>query len=81
MRKKIEFKKIAFAGVTVYALIYITTGRIAELCNLTINTSVDTALVYVVLGAFIAYCGASTADHINIAKNGYKKELGGDGTE
>ena len=81
MKRKVEFKKIAFAAVTLYALLYIAAGRIAELCGAIISTDVDTALIYVVLGAFIAYCGASTADHINIAKNGYNKDLGGDGTQ
>ena len=79
-KKSPEFKKIAFAAICAYCLVYITVGRIAELFGIIVDTSVDVSLVYVVLGSYVAYAAAATSDHISIARYGYKN-MNGDGTE
>ena len=84
--KHIEFKKIALALIVVFALTYITIGRCAELFGLMVDTAVDTALVYCVIGAFASYCIASATDKYGMNKYGQGAKIGidyeeGDGTE
>ena len=55
MKRKIEYKKVAFALVCIFALAYISVGRIFSICGISVAPSTDTALIYVVLGAYAAY--------------------------
>ncbi|MBO5036554.1 MAG: hypothetical protein J6B51_05825 [Clostridia bacterium] len=71
MKRKIEYKKVAFALVCIFALAYISVGRIFSICGISVDPSTDTALIYVVLGAYAAYCTASAVDKHNISKYGY----------
>ncbi len=84
--KKREYKKTALAFIVIFAVIYISVGRTLELFGVMIDTSVDTALVYTVLGAFASYCIASAADKYGMNKYGHGAKIGrdyekGDGTE
>ncbi|MBQ6127082.1 hypothetical protein IJI69_00330 [Candidatus Saccharibacteria bacterium] len=86
MKNRTEFKKIALAFIVVFALAYITIGRCAELFGLIVDTSVDVALVYCVIGAFASYCVASATDKYGMNKYGQGAKIGvdyeeGDGTE
>ena len=85
-KRHVEYKKIALAFIVVFALTYITIGRCAELFGLIVDTSVDVALVYCVIGAFASYCIASAADKYGMNKFGQGAKIGeeyeqGDGTE
>lgn len=85
-RKKIEYKKIALAFIVLFSVFFISIGRVAELFGLIIDSSVDTALVYTILGAFASYCLASATDKYGMNKFGHTATLGqdyeqGDGTE
>ena len=84
--KKREYKKTALAFIVMFAVIYISVGRTLELFGVMIDTSVDTALVYTVLGAFASYCIASATDKYGMNKYGHGSKIGrdyekGDGTE
>lgn len=86
MKNKIEFKKIALSGIVIFAIAYISIGRIAELCGAIIDTAVDVALVYAVIGAFASYCIASATDKYGMNKYGQGAKIGidyeeGDGSE
>ena len=61
-KRRFEFKKIGFLAVVVFSLCFIAAGRIAEWQGIAIDTSVDVILVLTVLGAYVAYCVASTAE-------------------
>lgn len=82
-KKKIEYKKIAFAAISIFSLVYISVGRALGAVGIEVDPSTDTALIYVVLTGYIAYCTASASDKHNRSKYGElpldKKE--GDGTE
>ena len=83
-RKHIEYKKIALAFIVLFSVLFISTGRIAELAGFDIDSSVDTALVYVILGAYAAYCTASATDKYGMNKYGVDFDIEnskGDGTE
>lgn len=86
MKRHIEFKKIALSGIVIFAIAYISIGRVAELCGAIIDTGVDVALVYCVIGAFASYCIASATDKYGMNKYGQGAKIGidyeeGDGTE
>lgn len=86
MKKHIEFKKIALGLIVVFALAFISIGRIAELFGAVVDSSVDTALVYAVIGAFASYCIASATDKYGMNKFGLGERVGteyekGDGSE
>lgn len=86
MKKHIEFKKIALSGIVIFAIAYISIGRIAELCGAIIDTAVDVAFVYAVIGAFASYCIASATDKYGMNKYGQGAKIGidyeeGDGSE
>lgn len=85
-KKKIEYKKIALAFIVLFSVSFITVGRIAELFGTIIDSSVDTALVYAILGSFASYCLASASDKYGMNRYGLGAKLGedyeeGDGTE
>ncbi len=85
-KRKIEYKKIALAFIVLFSVLFISIGRIAELFGLLIDSSVDTALVYTILGSFASYCIASASDKYAMNKFGNAAILGqdyekGDGTE
>lgn len=88
MKKQTEYKKIALAVIVIFAVVYIATGRILSAVGVLIDTAVDEAFVYAILGAYVAYCTASASDKHNISKYGEmrkKSKLGedyekGDGT-
>ncbi len=69
-RRHIEYKKIALAFIVLFSVLFIIAGRIAELFGVIIDSSVDTALVYVILGAYAAYCTASATDKYGMNKYG-----------
>jgi hypothetical protein len=77
-RKKIEYKKIALAFIVFFSVLFISIGRIAELFGLIIDSSVDTALVYTILGSFASYCLASATDKYGMNKFGHASVLGQD---
>ena len=69
-----------------FAVFFIAIGRIAELFGMIIDSSVDTALVYAILGAFASYCIASATDKYGMNKYGNGAKIGedyeeGDGSE
>ena len=68
--RHIEYKKIALAFIVLFSVLFIIAGRIAELFGVIIDSSVDTALVYVILGAYAAYCTASATDKYGMNKYG-----------
>lgn len=86
--KKVEYKKIALAVIVVFAVAFIATGRILSAVGVVVDSTVDEAFVYAILGAYVAYCTASATDKHNISKYGKivkKSKLGedyeeGDGT-
>lgn len=86
MKRHIEYKKIALAFIVLFSVLYISVGRTAELLGVIIDSSVDTALVYVIFGAYAAYCTASATDKYGMNKFGQGAKIGedyeqGDGTE
>lgn len=86
MKRHVEFKKIALSGIVIFAIAYISIGRIAELGGAIIDTAVDVALVYAVIGAFASYCIASATDKYGMNKYGQGAKIGidyeeGDGSE
>ena len=85
-KKHIEFKKIALGFIVAFSLLFISIGRIAELFGLFVDSAVDTALVYAVIGAFASYCLASASDKYGMNKFGNGDKIGveyekGDGSE
>lgn len=73
-KKKIEYKKIALAFIVLFSVLFISLGRIAELLGIYIDSSVDQALVYAILGSYVSYCLASASDKFGMNKYG-KTEL------
>lgn len=69
-KRRFEFKKIGFLAVVLFSLCFIAVGRVAEWRGITIDTSVDVNLVLTVLGAYVAYCVASTAEKRSANKYG-----------
>lgn len=69
-KRHIEYKKIALAFIVLFSVLYISVGRTAELLGVMIDSSVDTALVYVIFGAYAAYCTASATDKYGMNKYG-----------
>jgi hypothetical protein len=85
-KKHIEYKKIALAFIVIFSVLFISIGRIAEMLGVMIDSSVDTALVYAILGAFASYCVASATDKYGMNKFGHSNMIGieyeeGDGSE
>ena len=84
MKRKTEYKKLALALIVIFSVLFISAGRMAAFAGLDIDSSVDTALVYVIFGAYAAYCTASATDKYGMNKYGvnYDNENSkGDGTE
>jgi hypothetical protein len=85
-KRHIEYKKIALTFIVLFSVLFIAIGRIAELFGIIIDSSVDTALVYTILGSFASYCVASASDKYGMNKYGHGARIGkeyekGDGTE
>lgn len=85
-KKHVEFKKIALGFIVIFSVLFISIGRLAELLGLIVDPSVDTALVYAVIGAFASYCLASATDKYGMNKYGNGDKIGvtyeeGDGSE
>jgi len=85
-KRHIEYKKIALAFIVLFSVFFIAIGRIAELFGIIIDSSVDTALVYAIIGSFASYCIASASDKYGMNKYGQGAKIGeeyetGDGTE
>ncbi len=85
-KRHIEYKKIALAFIVLFSVLFIAIGRIAELFGIIIDSSVDTALVYAIIGSFASYCIASASDKYGMNKYGQGAKIGeeyetGDGTE
>lgn len=68
--KKIEYKKIALAIIVLFAILYIIAGRVLALFDIVVDSATDVALIYTILGSYIAYCTASATDKRHIAKYG-----------
>lgn len=70
MKRKIEYKKIALAVIVLFAIFYIVAGRVLAVFDIVVDSASDVALIYTILGSYVAYCTASATDKRHIAKYG-----------